>query len=140
MNPILRNILAVIAGLVAGMAANMGFLILLNKLIPVPEGVDFNDMDTIVQAMEAGKYQLKHFITPFVAHSAQALLGAFIAVKLGASKHLVLAFIIGGLSLVGGFLAVTLIPAPLWYNIIDLVFAYIPMSLIGYSIAGKGSS
>ena len=138
MNPILRNILAVIAGLVAGMAANMGFLMLLNNLIPVPEGVDFRDMDTIVEAMETGKYELNHFITPFVAHSAQALLGAFIAVKLGASKHLILALIVGGLSLVGGIMAAKMIPAPLWYNIIDLVFAYIPMSLIGYSLAGKG--
>lgn len=137
MNPILKNILAVIAGLIAGMAANMGLLMLLNELIPAPEGVDFNNMETIVQAMEAGKYEMEHFITPFVAHSAQALLGAFVAVKLGDSKHLMLALIIGGLSLVGGIMAVSMIPAPLWYNVVDLVFAYIPMSLLGWKLANK---
>ena len=137
MNPLLRNILAVIAGAIVGMAANMGLLILLNKLIPVPDGVDFANMDTIVAAMEAGKYKLHHFITPFVAHSAQSLLGAFVAVKLGASKHLLLAMIIGVFSLIGGIAAVFMIPAPLWYNVIDLVFAYIPMAYLGWMLAGS---
>lgn len=134
MNPIARNILAVLAGLIFGMAANMGMLTLLSKLIPAPDGVDFNNMETIVEAMNAGKYELKHFITPFVAHSCQALFGALIAVKLGASKHLMLAMIIGVLALAGGIAAVTMIPAPLWYNIVDLVGAYIPMAYIGYLI------
>lgn len=138
MNPILRNVLAIIAGMAVGMAANMGFLVLLNKFIPVPEGVDFNNMETIIQAMEAGKYELKHFISPFVAHSAMALLGAFVAVKLGAIRHKTLALVVGVLSLAMGIVAVNMIPAPLWYNIVDLVFAYIPMCLIGYSLAGKG--
>jgi hypothetical protein len=137
MNPILKNIIAVIAGLAVGMAVNVGLLTLLNKLIPVPEGVDFNNMDTIVQAMEAGKYELKHFLTPFLAHSGQALFGAFVAVKIGANNHLLLAMIIGVLSLIGGIMAVNMIPAPLWYNIVDLVFAYIPMAWFGYKLAGK---
>lgn len=137
MNPLVRNILAVITGAIVGMAANMGMLVLLNKLIPAPDGVDFNNMETIVAAMEAGKYELKHFITPFVAHSAQALAGAFVAVKLGANNYLTLAIIIGIFSLIGGIAAVVMIPAPLWYNIVDLVFAYIPMAYFGWILAGS---
>jgi hypothetical protein len=27
--------------------------------------------------------------------------------------------------------------APMWFNILDLVFAYIPMGLLGYYLASK---
>ena len=135
MNPTLRNILAVIAGLILGMAANMGFLMLGSKLIPFPEGVDFMNAESIKSNMHL--FELKHFLTPFIAHSSQALLGAFVACKLGASKHLVLAMVIGILSLIGGVANSFQIPAPLWYDVVDIALAYIPMAWIGYKLSGK---
>ncbi|MEZ4979370.1 MAG: hypothetical protein R2772_08730 [Chitinophagales bacterium] len=37
MNPILRNILAVVAGIVVGSAINMGIIMISGSLIPPPE-------------------------------------------------------------------------------------------------------
>jgi hypothetical protein len=38
---------------------------------------------------------------------------------------------------VGGAMAVSMLPAPLWFNITDLAFAYIPMALLGHWISTK---
>jgi hypothetical protein len=37
----------------------------------------------------------------------------------------------------GGAMAVSMLPAPLWFNIIDLAFAYIPMAMLGHWISTK---
>ena len=39
--------------------------------------------------------------------------------------------------IVGGAMAVSMLPAPLWFNITDLAFAYIPMALLGHWISTK---
>jgi hypothetical protein len=41
-----------------------------------------------------------------------------------------MALIVGFLFLLGGIGAVRMIPAPMWYNVIDLVFAYLPMAYL----------
>lgn len=130
-----RNIIAVIIGLFIGGYCNMAILIIGSKILPLPEGVDINKIETIVANID--KYTIPHFINVFLAHAIQPLLGAFIAVKIGLSHHFRLAMIIGCLSLLGGIMAVSMIPAPMTYNIIDLVFAYIPMAWIGYKLAYK---
>ena len=44
MDPIIKNVLAVIAGWLGGSIINMGLIQIGNKLIPI-EGIDPNDMD-----------------------------------------------------------------------------------------------
>jgi hypothetical protein len=34
-------------------------------------------------------------------------------------------------------MAVSMLPAPLWFNITDLAFAYIPMAMLGHWISTK---
>ena len=67
MNPIIRKILAVIAGLAAGSAVNMGLVIVGAKIIPPPAGVDVTDVESIKSHMHL--FEFKHFISPFVAHA-----------------------------------------------------------------------
>jgi hypothetical protein len=46
------------------------------------------------------------------------------------------ALLIGCVFLLGGIEAVRMIPnAPLWFDILDLTVAYIPMSIIGWRLA-----
>jgi len=35
----------------------------------------------------------------------------------------------------GGIKMASLLPAPLWFDILDLGFAYIPMGYLGYKLA-----
>ena len=44
MNPIFKNILAVIAGCVLGSAVNMGIIMVSGSIIPPPDGADVTTM------------------------------------------------------------------------------------------------
>lgn len=134
MPPILRNILAVIAGLVVGGAVNMGLIILGGKLLPPPPGVEVNDIASI--NAHISEYSVMQLMAPFLAHALGTLVGALVTVKLAASRHLILAFAIGAFNLLGGIMAVRMIPnSPMWFNVLDLGLAYLPMSWLGNKIA-----
>ena len=66
MNPILRNILAVVAGWIGGSIVNMGLIKMSHILLPI-EGVDVNDMAAFAEVMPT--LEPKYFLFPFVACS-----------------------------------------------------------------------
>lgn len=135
MNPVLRNILAVTAGLIVGSMANMGTLYLGNSIIPLPEGLDINDMEALKAAIP--DFEPKNFVTPFMAHAIGTLVGAFLTALIAAGNKMSMAMIVGILFLCGGAYMVFQLPAPMWFNVLDLAGAYIPMAWLGCKIAGS---
>ncbi|MGB5376851.1 hypothetical protein [Muriicola sp.] len=136
MNPILRNILAIIAGLVIGSAVNMFFISLNGSVIALPEGADVSTMEGLKESMSL--FEPKHFIFPFLAHAIGTLVGAYIAAKIAATRKMLFAMIIGVSFLIGGIINVINLPAPAWFCTLDLVVAYIPMAWAGGKLgAGK---
>lgn len=135
MNPILRNILAVIAGLVIGSAVNMFFISLNGTVIGLPEGADVSTMEGLKESMNL--FEPKHFVFPFLAHAVGTLVGAFIAAKIAATHKYKFAMAIGVLFLIGGIINVINLPAPAWFSTLDLVAAYIPMGWLGGKLAVK---
>lgn len=135
MNPILRNILAVLAGLMAGGLVNMGLILLGAALLPPPAGVDVNDVASINAHIH--EYSFIQLLTPFLAHALGALAGGFVVARLAASRKVLLAVVlIGGLNLFGGIMAVRMIPnAPMWFDALDLIMAYLPMAWLGAKLA-----
>jgi len=129
MNPILRNILAVFAGIVLGSVVNMGIITISGSIIPPPDGADVTTMEGLKEAMHL--FQPKHFIMPFLAHALGTLFGAFLAALIAASHKRIFALIIGGLFLTGGIINAFMLPAPTWFIVLDLVVAYLPMACIG---------
>ena len=135
MHPILRNILAVVAGLILGGAVNMGILMLGMKVLPPPPGVNIMDIASINAHIH--EYSFVAMMVPFLAHALGTLVGAFLAAKLAASKGMFPAMLIGIVFLLGGIDAVRQIPnAPLWFDVLDLVVAYLPMAWLGWLLAG----
>lgn len=63
MNPILRNILAVVVGAILGSVVNMGFIMVSGSIIPPPDGADVTTMEGLEASMHL--FQPKHFIFPF---------------------------------------------------------------------------
>lgn len=138
MHPILRNILAVIVGLFVGGLVNMGLIMLGGSLIPPPPGVDVNDIVSINAHIH--EYSLVQIMVPFFAHALGTLVGAFVAVKIAVSRKMMLALIIGAFNLLGGIMAVRMIPdSPMWFSTLDLVVAYIPMALLGWRLGSRKS-
>ncbi len=133
MNPILRNILAVIAGIVVGSVVNMGIVTLSGSIVPLPEGVSFEDPETIKANLE--KLSFLHYLFPFLAHAIGTLAGAYTAARLAANNKKTMALIIGFLFLLGGIASYFMIPAPVVFIIADAVLAYIPMALLGYFLS-----
>jgi len=132
MPTILRNIAAVIAGLVLGSLANMAIVMLGPVLAPPPAGVDMTTAVGLQQAMPL--LQPKHFIAPFLAHALGTLIGALAAYWIAGSRKALFAWVIGALFLCGGIAASAMIPAPTWFKAADLLFAYLPMAWLAIRI------
>ena len=135
MNPIVRNVLAVIAGWLAGSIINMGLVTVGHSVMPI-EGVNPNDYEALAAVMAEG-LESKYFIFPFIAHALGTLAGALVAGMIAANHKMTFAIAIGGLFLVGGIMVSFVIPAPTWFVATDLIIAYIPMAFIGGKIAMK---
>jgi hypothetical protein len=135
MNPILRNILAVIAGLVLGSAVNMGIILISGSVIPPPEGADVTTMEGLTASMHL--FEPRHFLMPFLAHALGTLVGAYITALLAITNHIRLALVIGVFFIIGGTMNVFMLPSPMWFNVTDIALAYIPMAWIGGKLAGK---
>jgi hypothetical protein len=133
MNPTLKNILAVVIGAVIGGAVNMGIVMISGSIIPPPEGVDV----TTAEGLQAGihLFEPKHFLMPFLAHALGTFVGAFIATKIASSHYMRIAFGIGAWYLLGGIAAAFMIPAPMWFIVVDLLLAYLPMAYLGGKLA-----
>lgn len=133
MNPILKNVLAVLAGLIGGGLVNMGLVTLGHTLVPVPEGVDLSSMESMKATMHL--FETKHYIFPFLAHALGTLVGAYLAARIAATRKMTLAMVIAVVTMVGGVIAVTQLAAPAWFNALDLIVAYLPMGWLGGKLA-----
>ena len=136
MLPILRNIVAVVAGFLTGSAINMAILGLGPQVIPLPAGVDLSDTSDMHKFAENLKLlKPANFIAPWLAHAVGTLLGAFVAASIAASHKRKFALVIGVLFLLGGIAMVALVGGPLWFAVVDLVGAYLPMAYLGWLLA-----
>ncbi len=135
MNPIVRNILAVIVGFIVGGVVNSGIATLGPMVIPPPEGVDVTTVEGLIASMSL--FSPQHFIAPFLAHALGTLVGALVASLIAASHNFKFAMAIGALFLLGGITMVVLAGGPIWFIVLDLVVAYIPMAFLGWKLSGK---
>jgi hypothetical protein len=133
-----KNILAVIAGVVLGSLVNMVLVNMGPSVVPLPEGADISTMESLRDSMKL--FTPVNFIFPFLAHALGTLVGAFFAAKFAASHHVMSAMCIGAFFLMGGIAAASMLGGPLWFNVADLLLAYLPMSFLGATFAGRTRS
>jgi len=127
---------AVVAGAVVGGMVNMGLIVAGSQLLPPPPGVDINDVASI--DAHIAEYSVAQLLAPFFAHALGTLVGAFVAALVAPLRRLRVALAIAVLFLAGGIMAVSMIPsAPLWFDALDLVVAYVPMALLGARLAAR---
>jgi hypothetical protein len=131
MKPIVRNILAVIAGWIAGGAIN-SFIVQIGHTV-YPMDIASNDMEAFAAFLENA--DSKYFIFPFIAHALGTLVGAFVAALISTNRKAAVALTVGVFFLLGGITMSLLVPAPNWFIAMDLIAAYIPMALLGAFVA-----
>lgn len=130
----IRNVLAVIAGVVIGSIANMLLINVGHMLVPPPPGSDVSTMEGVKAAIQ--NFETRHFVFPFLAHAVGPLVGTFITTLMVARHKSKFAIGMAVFFLLGGIAASIMIPAPIWFKVVDLVFAYVPMALLGGWLGG----
>jgi hypothetical protein len=138
MNPTVKNILITIGSIILGGLANSAIVTISPYIFPLPEGVDVKNIKSIADNISL--YEPKHFLMPYLAHAIGTLVAAYFVSRFAVSHRFKLAMLCGVLFLIGGIMAVKMIPnSPVWFNTLDLVTAYIPMAWIGYKLGSKTS-
>ncbi|MDA7613810.1 hypothetical protein N8586_01620 [Verrucomicrobiales bacterium] len=138
MNAIIRNLLAGIGGVVVGSIVNMALVNVGPSVVPLPEGASVSSMEGLRESMSL--FTPANFIFPFLGHALGTLVGAFAAAKLAASDHMKVALGVGVFFLIGGAMMVKMIGGPMWYNMVDLLLAYLPMGFLGGALARRKAS
>lgn len=129
MNTVIRNILAVIAGWLVGNLVNGGIILVSGSVIPPPDGVDLSSTESLKATMHL--FRPVNFLMPFLAHALGTFFGALVAALIAGSYKMHFALVIGALFLIGGIWTIFMLPSPLWFAIVDIVFAYFPMAWLG---------
>jgi nitrate/nitrite transporter NarK len=126
----IRNTLAVIAGLAVGMAVNMA-LILLNAyvLFPMPAGTSMQDPEQFNAYIAT--LPTAAFLVVLAAHLGQSFVGGWTAARIGSSRPMLLSMVVGVLSLVGGILNMMTVEGPAWM-VVEL-----PLYLVVAWLAGR---
>jgi len=135
MRAFLRGLLAVVLGLIAGSAVNMGLILLGGQLIPPPVGADTSTTEGLQAAMPM--FEVRHFLFPFLAHALGTFAGALLATWIVGRVSKVPALLIGLLFLAGGIASGFMLPAPRWFEVLDVLLAYLPFAWLGYALARK---
>ena len=133
----MRTILAILAGAVIGAVVNGGIVALGPSIIPPPPGADVTTMEGLRASMHL--FGPQNFLMPWLAHAIGTLVGALVAAKIATTGKRRAALIVGALFLVGGIANVMMLPSPLWFTIVDLAGAYMPMAYAGSMLAGGKS-
>jgi hypothetical protein len=124
-----RNTGAVILGLIVGMVVNL-LIVQINALFfPLPEGVDPADYEALKAVMPS--QPAAAWIGIIAAHLGQAFVGGWVAARLGVSRPVLLAMIVGALSLAGGIANAVMLSPPAW-TLIEM-----PLYLVVAWLAGK---
>ena len=131
MHPFIKTGLAVLAGIFVGGIVNFGIIILSSSIIPPPNGVDVSNIESIKTNIHL--YKPIHFLFPFLAHALGTFSGAVLAIKI--SKQTKIAYMIALVFLYGGISMITQVPSPMWFTVLDLVLAYIPMAWLATKIS-----
>ncbi|MHC4956035.1 MAG: hypothetical protein ACYTGZ_19490 [Planctomycetota bacterium] len=109
----LRNIGAVIVGLIVGNVWNMALILLNAKVLyPMAEGADMQDEEQM-KAYVASLPALA-FVVVLAAHVGQGGIGGWIAARLGASRPMLLAGVIGALTVAGAAYNQVALEGPAW--------------------------
>ena len=137
MKRFLMGVLALFAGLLVGGCANLGLIVIGQILIPPPGG-EAETMEAFAKSLM--EFQPLDFMFPFLAHALGTLLGAFVAAKIVSQNKMLFGLVVGMFFLLGGVSMVLQVGGPLWFIVLDLVVAYIPMGILGGMLAARLSA
>ena len=131
---IVKDIALFVVGMILGGTINMVLVETGMFVFPAPSGFDLSTEEGLKSAMSLLSFE--HFIFPFLSHALGTLTGAIFVSRFAQHKQ-ILAYSIGIAFMIGGIAMVFMVGGPIWFIIIDLTIAYLPMAWLGLRI-GRG--
>ncbi len=123
-----RNILAVLAGLIVGNLAIMGLHYVGMYFYPLPKGVNMGDMNTMADYVKIAPFSA--LLMVMFAHVGGAFIAGLAAALL--SKKMYVAYIVGGFFSIMGIWNLYLLPHPMWFNLEAIL--YLPAAIYGFKL------
>jgi hypothetical protein len=131
---ILKRTSIIFISIFSGAMLNSAIINLSDKVIPPPNGFLLKSIEGLNAAMP--HMEPKHFIFPFFAHALGTLVSAILISRFLKTQQLIFSMMAGLLFLMGGVSMVVMLPkTPIWFVLLDLIVAYIPMAYLGYKLA-----
>lgn len=130
---IIRLLLATVAALLSGTLVNGALVALGHRIIPLPNGLPGDTPEALAAALPL--MGVEHFLFPFLAHAGGSFVSALAATLISRNRHFWFPALFGALFMAGGIYMVVILPAPFWFEAVDLGFAYFPMAWLGYRLA-----
>ncbi|MFT4566263.1 MAG: hypothetical protein ACI9FN_001218 [Saprospiraceae bacterium] len=130
MPSIVRSILILLLGLFIGGLVNYSLILLSPILIPPPEGMDPTDIASVREHFHL--IGPRHYIIPFFAHALGTLVGAWVVASFVETNKIQWAMVLGAIFMIGGVTNLVSMNSPVWFTILDITIAYLPMAWLGY--------
>jgi hypothetical protein len=133
---ILKRTTVIFIAIFSGAMLNGAIINISNKVISPPKGFDLKTMEGLQAAMP--HMGPEHFVFPFLAHALGTLIAAILISRFLTSQQLIFSMMAGILFLMGGVSMVVMLPTtPIWFVLLDLIVAYVPMAYLGYRLGKR---
>ena len=132
----IRKILAIFLGLIAGGAFNMALVTVSQAMYPLPAGIDPNDFDAYRAHIEANGMPIGALVIVLLAHAGGSLVSGFVCGLIAKRSWYLAAAGLGAFWTCGGITMLVLLPAPIWFAVADVI-SYVPAALFGVMLGGS---
>jgi hypothetical protein len=133
---ILKRTTVIFIAIFSGAMLNGAIINISSKVISPPKGFDLKTMEGLQAAMP--HMGPEHFVFPFLAHALGTLIAAILISRFLTSQQLIFSMMAGILFLMGGVSMVVMLPTtPIWFVLLDLIVAYVPMAYLGYRLGKR---
>ena len=127
----IKNVLAIILGLLIGNIAIMSLHYLGMYFYPLPEGIDMSDMNAIAEYVKIAP--LGSLLMVMLAHIGGTFLAGLSTALL--SKKMLTVYIVGGFFTLAGIYNLYVLPHPWWFNLEAIL--YLPAAIYGFKLIAK---
>lgn len=129
----IRHVLAFILGGIAGSIANMALVHVSNIMYPLPEGIDPSNLDAIRAHVQAHGFPTGALLIVLAAHAGGSFVSGLVCGLIAMRPWYIAAIILGLLWTCGGVAMLFLLPAPIWFAVVDVIL-YVPAAILGVKL------
>lgn len=127
----LKRILAVIGGIVAGSLTVAAVEMLGHYLYPLPAGMKSDDMEAMKEYISNAPFMALFFV--IIAYALAALVVGFVSTKIANDGKNKYAIIGGGIFVIITIINLAMLPTPVWFWVLGI--AVWGLVLVGYKLA-----